>query len=217
MTWVAGLVALGLSLVIIPLFSLSYRKGNMTTRKIVILGFFLALAIAVAMFESMIPDFFLPGFKLGLANIVIVILLFGVGWKEALIVDVLRVFVVSLLRGNMLTMGGVMSYVGMALSFLGMLLLYLLWKKASVIFVSIIGALLHDVGQIIVAIFYQETISIIYYLPFMALLSIGTGALAGIVAIAVLKNGVLKRYLEQMERKKNGVDGSTPDGLNGNE
>ena len=99
MNWISGLIALGVSIIIIPLFFVAYKKGGISTRKIVLLGFFLAMAIAVAMFESMIPDFFIPGFKLGLANIVIVILLFGLSWKEALIVDVLRVLVVSLLRG----------------------------------------------------------------------------------------------------------------------
>ena len=199
MNWISGLIALGISIIIIPLFFIAYKKGGVSTRKIVLLGFFLALAIAVAMFESMIPDFFIPGFKLGLANIVIVILLFGIGWKEALIVDVLRVLVVSLLRGNFLTMGGVMSYVGMALSFLGMLLIHIVWNEASAIFVSVIGALLHDVGQIIVAVFYQESAAFFYYLPFMALVSIGTGILTGIVATIVLRNGVLERYLRRLD------------------
>ena len=161
------------------------------------MGFFLALAISLSMFESMIPDFFIPGFKLGLANIAIVILLFGIGWKEALVVDVLRVLLVSLLRGNFLSMGGFMSYMGMALSYLAMLLLYLLWKKASIIFVSIIGAIFHDVGQIIVAVFFQESFAFFYYLPFMVLVSLATGALSGLVAYYVLKNAALRRYLNK--------------------
>lgn len=193
--WISGLIALGISLVILPLFFLAYKRENLGARKIVLLGFFLALAIAVAMFESMIPDFFVPGFKLGFANIVIVILLYGLGWKEALIVDVLRVVVVSLLRGNFLTMGGIMSYAGMGLSFLGMVFIWLLWKKASVLFTSIIGALLHVSGQILVAVFYQESFALFYYLPFMALFSLLTGAIAGIAAMLVLRNKAFKRYL----------------------
>ncbi|MCR5078851.1 MAG: Gx transporter family protein [Bacilli bacterium] len=198
--WIGGLIGIGAAILFLVLFVLIYRKSNMFgVRKIVLLGLFLALAIALGMFESMIPDFLVPGFKLGLANIAIVLLLFGAGWKEALLVDVLRVVLVSLLRGNFMTMGGWMSFAGMALSFLGMLLIHLLWKKASVIFVSIIGALLHDVGQIFVAFIYMENGAIFYYLPFMVLVSLATGALAGIVAYTLLKRESFTRLFRKEE------------------
>lgn len=196
--WVGGLIGLAAAVIFFLVFVFAFKeKTFFTARKIVLLGLFLALAIALGMFESMIPDFLVPGFKLGLANIAIVLLLFGVGWKEALFVNVLRVILVSLLRGNFLTMGGWMSFAGMALSFIGMLLLHLLWKKASVIFVSVIGALLHDVGQIFVAFLYMENGGIFYYLPFMVLLSLGTGVFAGVVAYTLLRRESFTRLFKK--------------------
>ena len=196
--WVGGLIGLAAAVIFFLVFVFAFReKTFLTARKIVLLGLFLALAIALGMFESMIPDFLVPGFKLGLANIAIVLLLFGAGWKEALFVNVLRVILVSLLRGNFLTMGGWMSFAGMALSFIGMLLLHLLWKKASVIFVSVIGALLHDVGQIFVAFLYMENGGIFYYLPFMVLLSLGTGVFAGVVAYTLLRRESFTRLFKK--------------------
>ena len=196
--WVGGLIGLAAADIFFLVFVFAFReKTFFTARKIVLLGLFLALAIALGMFESMIPDFLVPGFKLGLANIAIVLLLFGAGWKEALFVNVLRVILVSLLRGNFLTMGGWMSFAGMALSFIGMLLLHLLWRKASVIFVSVIGALLHDVGQIFVAFLYMENGGIFYYLPFMVLLSLGTGVFAGVVAYTLLRRESFTRLFKK--------------------
>ena len=196
--WAGGLIGLAAAVIFFLVFVFAFReKTFFTARKIVLLGLFLALAIALGMFESMIPDFLVPGFKLGLANIAIVLLLFGAGWKEALFVNVLRVILVSLLRGNFLTMGGWMSFAGMALSFIGMLLLHLLWKKASVIFVSVIGALLHDVGQIFVAFLYMENGGIFYYLPFMILLSLGTGVFAGVVAYTLLRRESFTRLFKK--------------------
>ena len=196
--WAGGLIGLAAAVIFFLVFVFAFReKAFFTARKIVLLGLFLALAIALGMFESMIPDFLVPGFKLGLANIAIVLLLFGAGWKEALFVNVLRVILVSLLRGNFLTMGGWMSFAGMALSFIGMLLLHLLWKKASVIFVSVIGALLHDVGQIFVAFLYMENGGIFYYLPFMVLLSLGTGVFAGVVAYTLLRRESFTRLFKK--------------------
>ena len=189
-----GLIALGASLILIVLYAFSFRKGGISVQKMVLIGMLLALAFTVSMFEGMIPDFIVPGFKLGFANIVILVILYGLGWKEALFVDVLRVLLTTLLRGTFLSMGGAMSFAGMALSFLGMFLLYLLWKKCSIIFVSIIGAILHDVGQILVAFFFMENSLIFTYLPLMVLVSFGTGALAGIIAHQILRRNLIQRY-----------------------
>ena len=186
-------------MLLIPLFILTSRRNGFTVRKIVFLGVSLSMAIAIGMFESLFPDFFIPGFKLGLANIIILILLYGVGWSEALVVDILRVLLVSLLRGNFLTMGGFMSFAGAALSFLGMLLIKILWKKASLFFVSVAGAILHDAGQILVGFFYLENATIFAYLPFMVLISFVTGAFCAFVAREVLRRKALDHLLKSKD------------------
>lgn len=163
----------------------------MSVRRLTRLGFYLALAIVIGILESFLPDLFLPGMKLGLANAVILLILLQSSAIEAFAVSMLRVLLVSLLRGTFLSMGGWMSFAGALLSFMGMVLAYYLSKKKlSPFFLSILGALLHNVGQILVAIFYLGTSSIAYYLPFLALLSLGTGFLIGFLANELKKRKI---------------------------
>ena len=145
-------------LLILGLFLIGYATSDHKkwgTRKITMIGVFTAMAIVIGMVESMLPDLFVPGMKLGLANVIILIMLYEFSWSEALMVDVLRVIAVSLLRGTLFSMGGWMSFAGMVLSYLGMALCVLASKRKSTpFFVSILGALLHDVGQIAIGILY---------------------------------------------------------------
>ena len=75
------------------------------THKIALMGILTAGAIIIAILESFIPSVGIPGVKLGLANIVILIILYEIGIREAIIVDLCRVFLVGLLRGSLLSMG----------------------------------------------------------------------------------------------------------------
>ena len=72
----------------------------MKVRKLTLLAVLLAATIVIAILESFIPSFFIPGVKLGLANIVILVALYELGIKDAILIDVIRVLVVSLVRGN---------------------------------------------------------------------------------------------------------------------
>ena len=119
-----------------------------------LLGVLTAAAIVIALLESFIPSIGIPGVKMGLANIVILIILYELGIWEAGVVNLLRVLVVSLARGTFLSMGFLMSLTGAALSFGIMVLFYLLIKKFSIIGVSVIGSVFHVTGQIIIAMIF---------------------------------------------------------------
>lgn len=147
------------------------------------LGVMSGLSIALGILESFIPDFIIPGVKIGFPNIVVLYLFCYKSKKEALFASLLRVFIVSLLRGNLLQMGGLMSFSGALLSYLVMLLLSLLYKKASPIFLSCLGALSHGVGQLIVAALFFTSYSVFYYYPLMGLLSLAAGVFSGIIVI----------------------------------
>ena len=105
----------------------------MKVQKMALLGVLTAAAIVIAILESFIPSIGIPGVKMGLANIVILIILYELGIWEAGVVNLLRVLVVSLARGTFLSMGFLMSLTGAALSFGIMVLFYLLIKKFSII------------------------------------------------------------------------------------
>ena len=112
----------------------------MKVQKMALLGVLTAAAIVIAILESFIPSVGIPGVKLGLANIVILVILYELGIVEAIIVNLLRVLVVGLVRGTFLSMGFLMSLSGAVLSLTIMIIFYLLIKRFSIIGVSVIGS-----------------------------------------------------------------------------
>ena len=169
----------------------------MNVHKLTLIGVLTASAIVIAIAESFIPSVFIPGIKLGLANIVILITLYELGIREATFINLIRVVIVSLVRGTFLSMGFLMSLTGAILSLGVMILFYLLIKRFSIIAVSVIGSLFHVTGQILIAMIYLDTVYIFYYLPFIALAAIITGVIVGIVAHLVIKTGVIKKQREK--------------------
>ena len=169
----------------------------MNVRKIALLGILTAGAIIIAFVESFIPSIGIPGIKLGLANIVILIILYEIGFVEAIIVDMLRVLLVGLLRGSLFTMGFLMSLTGAVFSLAIMILLHLLIKKFSIIGVSVIGSVFHITGQILIAMLFLGTVYVIYYFPFILLSAIITGVFVGIIAKLVVRTGVVRKQIER--------------------
>ena len=169
----------------------------MKVQKMALLGVLTAAAIVIAILESFIPSVGIPGVKMGLANIVILIILYELGIWEAAVVNLLRVLVVSLVRGTFLSMGFLMSLTGAALSLGIMILFYLLIKKFSIIGVSVIGSLFHVAGQIFIAMIYLGSAYIFLYLPVIALSAIITGVFVGIVAKLIINTGVIKKQKEK--------------------
>ena len=161
----------------------------MKTKKVAFLGLFISLAMILSYIESQIPALVaVPGVKVGLPNIVMVLLLYKIGAKETVTVSIIRIILVSLLFGNVQTL--TFSIAGAVLSLLGMILL----KKTdlfSCITVSIMGGILHNVGQIIAACLWTGTAEIAYYLPVLLISGILAGAVIGIIA------GILVKRLEK--------------------
>lgn len=156
----------------------------MKTNKIATLGLAIALAMIMSYIEALVPlSFAVPGIKMGLANIVIIFVLYKIGTKEAILVSVIRVILVSLLFSNAMAMA--YSIAGAVLSLLVMWIL----KKAdrfSVIGVSIAGGIMHNVGQIVMAVILLGTEQIALYLPVLIITGTATGIVIGIVAGLVI-------------------------------
>lgn len=171
----------------------------MKVQKMALLGVLTAGAIAIAILESFIPSIGIPGVKLGLANIVILVILYELGILEAIVVNLLRVLVVGLLRGTFLSMGFLMSLTGAVLSLGIMILFYLLIKKFSIVGVSVIGSIFHVAGQILIAMLFLGTAYIFLYLPVIALSAIITGVFVGIMAHLIVKTGIIKKQKEKYD------------------
>lgn len=159
----------------------------MNTRKLVRLSMLLSLSIVLSILESMIPvvGTIVPGIKLGLANAAIVFVLYMYSFKEAVYVSILRIIIVGILRTGLFSIMFFFSLSGALMSILFMMLFKKM--KLSIVGVSIVGAVAHSIGQIIVAIIFLNNINIVYYLPYLLLLSIPTGIIVGISAKEVIK------------------------------
>ena len=169
----------------------------MKTHKIALLGVLTAAAIVISIIESFIPSIGIPGVKLGLANIVILIILYELGVMDAIAVNLLRVLLVASLRGTIFSMGFVMSLTGAVFSLTIMIVFYLLIKRFSIVGVSVIGSIFHVSGQVLIAMFYLGTTYIVLYLPVIGISAIITGAFVGIIAQLVIKTGVIKKQREK--------------------
>ena len=157
--------------------------------KVAYLGVFLALALICSYVESLIPFYFgIPGVKLGLTNIVVVLMLYCVGTKEAFAISMLRIVLAGFLFGNLFSI--LYSLAGGMFSFLVM---YLLKRtgKLGVLPVSVAGGMSHNIGQLAVG----ANINIFYYLPVLFVAGIVTGLLIGVAAQEIILRigGRLKR------------------------
>ena len=157
----------------------------MKVKKVAVLGLCVALAMIMSYIESLFPlNLAVPGIKMGLANIVIIFLLYRVGFSSACIVSLIRVFLVSMLFGNVMMMA--YSIAGAVLS-LAVMLVLKKCGKFSVVGVSIAGGVAHNAGQIIMAVILLGAKQIAYYLPVLAVIGTVTGVLIGIAASVVIK------------------------------
>lgn len=157
----------------------------MNTKKIVFLAVMLSIAIVVSIVESMIPLFWVPGAKLGLANIVTLVVLYVYGKKDAFILLVLRILLVGLLRGTFLMPGFFLSVSGGLLAYV-MMITFMRMKIFSIIGVSVTGSLGHSLGQILMAVVLLSTPELIYYFPVIFFISIPTGIFTGYVSMVFL-------------------------------
>ena len=153
--------------------------------KIAYIGLFAALALVFSYVESFLPlNIGIPGAKIGLPNIVIVAAIYLVGPADALALSLIRIVVVGFTFGNMSMM--IYSLAGALLSF-GVMLLARKSGYFSVLGVSVLGGVFHNIAQIIVAVFVLETGSLIYYLPFLIVVGTVSGVLIGIISSIVTK------------------------------
>lgn len=177
--------------------------GRLRLQRMVRLSLFVAGAAALHVMETWIPNPFTvvlgPGAKLGIANIVTLAVVLAYGWRDALAVAGLRALLGSLLGGTFLTFGFFMSFSGAVMSSLLMGMVRLaLGEKLSAIGLSVLGAVTHNVTQLIVASLWAAHFGLMVQLPYLLLFAIPTGYFVGIVG------SLLYRYMPKEYIRKGG-------------
>jgi heptaprenyl diphosphate synthase len=151
----------------------------------VLLALLIAMASVLHVVESWIPlPLPVPGIKLGLANIVSLIVIIMFGWRDAIYVAIVRVCLASLFGGIFLGPAFVMSASGAIGSTMVMAYVYYYcYPKFSLIGISIIGAVIHNIVQIAVAAILVSSANLLWYLPYLVLFALPTGLATGITTI----------------------------------
>lgn len=144
----------------------------------------IALAMIFSYVETMIPiNFGIPGVKLGLANLVIVAAIYLFGGKQAFLISIVRIFLSGFMFGNLASI--MYSLAGGLLS-LAVMLLLKKTDKLSILAVSAMGGICHNIGQLIVAMLVVENLKLIFYVPVLLISGFLTGLLIGIVCRVIL-------------------------------
>ncbi len=164
---------------------------KISVKKLALCGVLSALALVLGYLEHLVP---LPigiyGIKLGLSNLAVMIPLYLLGAPWAIVINVVRILLSSLLFGSPVSLA--YSIVGAALSITVMLGIKAT-KRFSVVGVSICGGIAHNIGQMIVAVILVDNLKIAFYLPVLIISGAITGALIGICALPIIKNTHIKK------------------------
>ena len=166
--------------------------NTLNVRRLALTGVLLAVALILSYVESLVPFFFgVPGMKLGLPNLAVVLLLFAGDKKAALAVNILRIVVSGLLFGSLFSI--IFSIAGAVVSYVVMLLL-IRTGKFGIPGVSVAGGVSHNLAQLAVAAFVVKTSGIVYYSPVLIFAGAVTGM--GIGAAVSLMIGRLNGWSE---------------------
>ncbi len=161
-------------------------NNRISTKKIALCGVLTALAMIFSYIESVIPiPIPVPGIKLGVANIAVITILYVLGVKEAIVINLLRIALTALLFGNVNSF--LFSISGAVLSLTIMIIMKKL-DSFSCIGVSVCGGVMHNVGQIIAAVFIMGSEAIVLYLPVLIVSGVFTGVVIGVVSGIVAKH-----------------------------
>ena len=156
----------------------------MRLRKLLYLALLTAASLILFLVENQIPaPIPVPGVKLGLGNIIILCVLFLYGWREALAVLLLKVVLSALLTGQLSALAYSMS--GGFLSLAVMCLVKPVLRPKQLWVGSVLGAMTHNLGQLLAAVAISRTPQLFAYLPVLLLSGMATGLFTGLAAQAV--------------------------------
>lgn len=158
----------------------------MKTKRLVILALFATIALTIFTIESALPPLLpIPGIKLGLANVITLILLMFFKPSEVFLVLLVRILLGSIFGGQMMSF--FYSLCGGIFCFCVMSLLTRILKKKYLPLISIGGAIAHNLGQLLVAYVVMDSAGVFAYLPVLMISGVITGLFTGLIAAAVCR------------------------------
>ena len=163
------------------------KSKQTKTKHIAFVGIAATLALLLSYVEFLLPPLFaaVPGIKIGLPNVVILFMLYRAGFRYAALISFIRLSISSLLFGNAMTL--VYSTAGALLS---LLIMGILKKtdKFSAVGVSVAGGVMHNLGQVLMAILLLGTDQLIFFMAVLMITGLAFGAATGVCANLVMKH-----------------------------
>lgn len=157
-------------------------RASLPTKKLTVLALFTALSLAIYAAECALPPLLpLPGMKLGLANIITLLLLRHYTLKETSLVLLARILLSALLFGQAVSL--LYSLAGGIFSLLFMYLVNRLTGSRFPFLTGAFGGLTHNMGQLLTAFLLTRTPGVFAYLPFLLLCGILTGLFTGFATL----------------------------------
>ena len=170
------------------------KQTKLTAKRISTLAVFTAMSLIMFLVESLFPPLFLPGAKMGLSNIFSLLALVVLGPVDALVVVLVRTTLGSMFSGNMSTLMYSMS-AGVVSILVAIVLVYTLYPNISVIAVSVVSAVVHNLVQNIVFCAVSATPEMYSYMPYLAVLGVVAGFVVGIAVMLIVKGVPLKTFV----------------------
>ena len=153
----------------------------MKTKTLLKDGVLIAVSMTISMIETQIPLALpIPGVKPGFANIAGIYAMFTMSAKDCFIVMFLRILLVGILHGNMISF--LLSLAGGLFCFLQLCFLKKILNADQIWVAGISGAVFHNLGQILMAVFLYHNPALFYYLPFLMVSGVVSGLLTGWLA-----------------------------------
>ena len=180
-------------------------KDKFKAKKITVLAVLTALSLLAFLIENLFPPFFVPGARLGVANVFSLIALVAFSPVDAIIIVVCRTILGAIFQGNVSALlysftGGVASILACAT------LVKFLYPKVSVVAISVFSAVCHNVVQVLIYWATTGTSITLSYLPYLVALAIPSGILIGVAVVIIIKTLPLSLFEKGCASiNKNGV------------
>lgn len=168
-------------------------KTKFSAKRLATLSVLCAMALITFMIESLFPPLFLPGAKMGLSNVFSLLAVFLLGPVDAVVLVIVRTTLGSVFTGNLSTMLYSTS-AGLVSVAVSALLVQFVYPKISVVSVSVVSAVVHNVAQNVVFCLVSNTPQMFAYVPWLALLGVVAGIIVGFAVWFVLRTVPLKTF-----------------------
>ena len=170
-----------------------------SAKKVATLGVLTALSLIAFILESLLPPLFIPGAKIGIANVFTLICICLLSPIDGIILVVARTILSGVIVGSLTSM--IYSLLAGLSAAVIMAVLYRFFKNSlSIVAISVAGAAAHNAAQCMVFFLTTKSSAVFYYVPYLLAFGIFAGVAVGVLATLAVRYG--KSVLKSAQEKR---------------